>query len=249
LGDEADDCVNVDFLKSIGVSDADAKTIVRVVKDTSKLCSSSLVMFKSNAKCELARFNPCSDTFVKALGLTKLPGDPKVVDAQIKKLLAEGKKKQVCDAASALEQCLGDEAEDCVTVEFLKSIGVSDADAKLVVQGVQDTLKLCSSRFVMFNSNAKCEVERFSKCSDTFAKLLGLPALPEDPKVIEDQIQKLLKEGKKKQVCDATVGLQRCLGDEFDDCETVDFLKSIGVSEADAKAAIDGFKQALSLCV
>jgi len=159
-------------------------------------------------------------------------------------------KKRVCDYDRNLQTCFGDEYSSCISVDFLKSIGESEADAKKFVALAQQLVNTCKSS-TSFAVNAKCEPQRFDKCTDTFAKALGLPQMPTDASVLDKQIKDIVaKEGAagQKRVCEAAGNLQQCLGDEYDTCISVDFLKSIGESEADAKKFVALAQQLMTTC-
>ena len=110
-----------------------------------------------NAKCDPQRFNSCTDAFAKALGLPQMPTDASVLDKQIKDIVAkEGAagQKRVCEAAGKLQQCLGDEYDSCVSVDFLKSIGESEADAKKFVALAQQLMATCKTTASLLLSQA-----------------------------------------------------------------------------------------------
>jgi len=65
--------------------------------------------------------------------------------------------------------------------------------------------------------------------------------MPTDASVLDNQIKQLESQGKQQQVCQAAGNLQSCLGQEYDDCISVAFLKSIGESDKDAKKFVEIF--------
>jgi len=86
--------------------------------------------------------------------------------------------------------------------------------------------------------NAKCDQQLFTKCTNTFAQALGLPSMPSDATVLDKQIKQFEQAGKQAQVCQAYGNMQSCFGQQFDDCVSVAFLKSIGESDKDAQEFI-----------
>jgi len=237
LGQELKECISVDFLKSLGLSDKDARGYVHIFYQELEGQCKHQISFAVNAKCESQLFSTCTDTFAKALGLPNMPTDASVLDNQIKQLESQGKQRQVCEAAGKLQICLGQEYDDCLSVEFLKSIGESDKDAKKFVELSQQLEKQCAQ--VGLAVNDKCDPQRFTTCSDKFAKDLGLPgSMPADSRIALLQILTVEASGRQgaQQVCQAEANLQRCLGSQYDDCLSVAFFKSIGESDADAQA-------------
>jgi hypothetical protein len=248
LGDEYHSCISVDYLKSIGESQKDAQQFVAESKQLEQMCAST--SFNAPAKCESDKLVRCATTFSKAIGLSSIPTDPSQLDAQIKKLIKEGQqgKTQLCNADNNLKKCLGDEYNSCISVDYLESLGESEKDAKAYNTEAKQIEKTCAS--TAFNAPAKCEDQRFDKCTDTFAKALGLPSMPTDASVLDAQIKKLIGQGQqgKKQVCHAVDGLQQCLGDEYHSCISVDYLKSIGESQKDAQQFVAESKQLEQMC-
>jgi hypothetical protein len=252
LGDQYDSCINVDFLKSIGHTQAEAESFVSMAKGLEHMCG-QFIQLNVNAKCEPARFVRCTDAFAKALGLPAMPTDASVLAAQIKKLQDQGEQGQikVCTAAEKFQGCLADEFDACINVDFLKSIGESQKDAEQFVALAKQLEKQCVQR-PMFLVNAQCDAAKFGKCMDTFAKALGLPEMPKDPSVLDRQIKKILAdEGQQGQVkvCKAAQNLQSCLGDQYDSCLNVDFLKSIGHTQAEAEQFVALAKQLEKQCL
>jgi len=177
--------------------------------------------------------------FAITLGLPKFPTDPSVLDKQIKQDQAKGKEgqTQVCDAAGNLVPCLEPAYTDCISVDYFKSIGESAADAQKFVSIIQQQVTQCAQ--VGLAVNDKCDPQRFTTCSDKFAKALGLPgSMPSDSRIALLQILTVEASGRQgaQQVCQAETDLQTCLGSQYDDCLSVAFFKSIGESDADAQA-------------
>jgi len=84
---------------------------------------------------------------------------------------------------------------------------------------------------------AQCDNQKFQQCMEAFAKDLGLAKIPADLTefilALAQLVQKEGFEGQKK-VCTAMKNLKTCLGDQYDSCISVDYLKSIGQSEPTA---------------
>jgi hypothetical protein len=232
LGDQFDSCISTAYLQSIGISEYDAIVFVDYYKQLEQICTSHLFKSISNAKCEPGRFDQCTDQFAKDIGLPKMPTDYIELFSYIEELLQGGEQEKVCIADRALIKCFGDEYVSCISVDFLKSIGESEKDAQGFVALAKRVEQAC--RPVSFKMNAQCDNTKFSQCTDTFAKSLGLPAMPTDATKLVDQINKLFNGGQKSTVCNADKALIDCLGDQYDSCISVDYLKSIGESEFDA---------------
>jgi hypothetical protein len=241
------DCISVAYFKSIGESDADAQKFVTIIQQQVTQCAQ--INLAVNAKCESQLFTTCTDTFAKALGLPSMPSDASVLNKQIKQLEEKGRQgqQQVCQAAGKLQSCLGQEYNDCISVAYLKSIGESDKDAKEFVEISKKLEKHCAQ--VSLATNAKCNALVFTTCTDTFATALSLPVMPSDSSVLDNQIKQLESQGKQQQVCQAAGNLQTCLGNEYDDCMSVAYLKQIGESEKDAKEFLAISQQLQKQCV
>jgi hypothetical protein len=246
LGEEYNDCISVAYLKSIGESDKDAKQFVAISKQLEQQCAQISMV---NEKCDSELFEKCTTSFARALGLPQMPTDASVLDRQIKQIEAKGKqgKAQVCKAAGNLQDCLGQEYNDCISVAYLKSIGESDKDAKQFVAISKQLEQQCAQISMV---NAKCEHQLFTKCTETFAKALGLGHMPTDASVLDNRIKQIEAKGKegKALVCKAAGNLQDCLGQEYNDCMSVAFLKSIGESDRDAKQFVAISKQLEQQC-
>jgi len=238
LGNEYDDCMSVAYLTRIGESDKDAKEFVAISEQLKKQCVQ--VNLAVNDKCDSVVFGLCTGMFANALGLPQFPTDPSILDKQIKQDQAKGKqgKTQVCNAALNLVACMEPAYSDCISVAYFKSIGESDADAAKFVSLIQQQVTQCAQ--VGLAVNDKCESQLFTTCTDTFARALGLPAMPSDARILLLQIMTVEAKGQQgaMQVCQAESKLQSCLGAEYDDCLSVAFLRSIGESDADAQAFV-----------
>jgi hypothetical protein len=244
LADEYKSCFTVDYLKSIGISAADAQAYVDGAKKLQQTCKSSP---SPNAQCDNTKFSQCTDTFAKALGLSAMPNKAQELIDQVNKLMNGGQKTQVCNADNALVKCLGDQYDSCISIDYLKSIGISDIDAAMFVFEANYIKTVCLFRS---NANAQCDASRFQQCTNTFAQALGLPYMPTEPTQLIDQINKLLAQGPsgKTQVCNAFKDMQKCLGDQYDSCISVDFLKSIGETDQQAKLFVDEAAKIKNMC-
>jgi hypothetical protein len=244
LADEYNDCLSVAFLKSIGVTDRDAKEFVTISQQLQQQCT----QVRRNAQCDDQNFQDCTNTFAKALGLPFMPTDADVLNNQIKSLQAKGQQgqAQVCDADKKLQLCFGAEYDFCINVDYLKSIGESDKDAQEFVAISKQLAQQCTQ----VRANAKCDAQTFTTCTDTFAKALGLPSMPTDADVLNNQIKSLQAKGQQgqQQVCQAAGNLQTCSGAEYDDCMSVAYLKSVGESEKDAQEFVAISKQLEQQC-
>jgi hypothetical protein len=236
LGPDYKGCVSVEYYKSIDEPETDAKEFITLMQDLKKQCTQ--VNFASNPTCDQALFTKCTDSFAQALDLPSMPKNATVLFFQIVKITfsspqGEG---QVCKAVGNLHTCLGQQYIACVSVEFIESIGISAKDSKEFVEISQTLEKECAQKFYLNVINAQCDLEHFKQCGDTFAKGLGLPRMPKDPSVLDRQVKTSEAQGKVgvAKVCTAEQGLQKCLGQQYDTCISVAYLKSIGVSDADA---------------
>jgi hypothetical protein len=239
LGQEYADCVSVAYLKSIGESDKDAKKFVAISEQLKYLCAQNISMTQLLAvQCEQERYKICSYRFADALDLAEMPTDPDVLQKQIKKLESKGDegKAQVCKATRYLKDCLEEEYGACISIDHFTSIGESYKDAQKSVALFQQLQTKCA-RISLVVANDKCEPTLFTTCTNTFAVALGLPSMPTDADDLQRQILKIKEKGRagKVQLCTAGDNLQKCLGTEYRDCLSLDFLKSIGVSDKNAR--------------
>jgi len=190
-------------------------------------------------QCDGMHLKQCADKFEKALGLDPMTRDVNVIDQQIKKLEAEGKKNQVCNAAKVLETCLGTEYNACISVKYLESVGVPEADAKKFVAINQQMRQQCS-QIDFAARNDQCDGMHYSKCADLFAGDLHLGLHMPKLQVVNKQIKDLEAKGKHEhlQLCNARLFLETCLGPDYKGCVSVEYYKSIGEPETDAKEFI-----------
>jgi len=87
----------------------------------------------------------------------------------------------------------------------------------------------------------QCDKQKFDQASDAFAKELGLPGKPSDVKaLLNAMFQLVVKQGLEgqKKICTAFKNLNNTLGDQYDSCFSVAYLKSIGVKPIDASAIV-----------
>jgi len=243
LGSQYDECISVAYLKSIGESDKDAKKFVEISKKLEKECVQINLATDEN-KCTDVIFGLCTGMFANALGLPQFPTDPSILDKQIKQDQAKGKegKTQVCNAAGNLVACMEPAYSDCISVDYFKKIGESDTDAAKFVSIIQTQVTQCAQ--VGLAVVAKCEKQRLFKCADEFNKALHLKT-PKDPNELDREIKELEKRGEKPQLCRATKKFESCLGPELKECISVEFLKSLGLSDKDAKGYVHIFYQEL----
>jgi len=188
------DCISVDYFKKIGESDTDAAKFVSIIQTQVTQCAQ--VGLAVDAKCEKQRLFKCADEFNKALHL-KTPKDPNELDREIKELEKRGEKPQLCRATKKFESCLGPELKECISVEFLKSLGLSDKDAKGYVHIFYQELQAQCKKQISLAVDAKCEKQRLFKCADEFNHELHLKT-PKDPNDLDRQIKELEKKGEKK---------------------------------------------------
>jgi len=91
--------------------------------------------------------------------------------------------------------------------------------------------------FLAVAEAAKCDDHKFQQCMGTFAKDLGMAKIPADLTEFVLALAQLVgKEGYEgqKKICTAMKNLKTCLGDQYDSCISVDYLKSIGQPEPSA---------------
>jgi len=227
-------------LKSIGESDKDAKEFVAISQRLEQQCAQ--ISFINEDKCDAQLLTICANTFARALNLPSMPTDASVLDKQIKELLSRGQEgqMQVCKNAVYFYGCLGQQQyHACISVEGLKSIGESDKDAQEFVEISKKLEKQCPL-ISFYQINAQCDMQLFTKCTDAFGKSVGLPSIPSDARVLLLQILTIEAKGEQGsiQVCLAEKNLRTCLGQQYDSCFSVAYLKSIGESDADAQAFV-----------
>jgi len=84
---------------------------------------------------------------------------------------------------------------------------------------------------------AKCDDKKFQQCMGSFAKDLGMAQIPADLNqfilALAQLVQKEGYEGQKK-ICTAMKNMKTCLGDQYDSCISVAYLKSTGQSDPTA---------------
>jgi len=98
---------------------------------------------------------------------------------------------------------------------------------------------------------AQCDKQKFDQATDAFAKELGLPGVPKDVKVfLTTMVKILVKEGLEgqKKICTAFQNLNNSLGDQYDSCFSVAYLKSIGVNQFEASAIVVFVAQENFIC-
>jgi len=97
---------------------------------------------------------------------------------------------------------------------------------------------------------ADCEKQTFDKCMDSFAKDVGLPGMPQDIQQLLDKLEALMNQGAAglQQICKAVTNAKTCLGDQFDSCISVDYLKKIGREEQEAMMIVLSVYDAIYAC-
>jgi len=94
---------------------------------------------------------------------------------------------------------------------------------------------------------AKCDNQKFQTCTESFAKALGFSNIQE----LLNKFGEILKEeglNGQKRICTARNDYEKCLGDQYDACFSVDFLKSIGETAENATYIIGAAAQQKYIC-
>jgi hypothetical protein len=107
----------------------------------------------------------------------------------------------------------------------------------LMIAGLAVLLTVVQGGVITGGKNAQCDNQKFSTCTDGFAKALGLPEMPTDATVIVKQIASIIgKEGLagQQKICKALLNMKACLGDQYDSCISMAYLESIGEKPEDA---------------
>jgi len=104
--------------------------------------------------------------------------------------------------------------------------------------GVQEFVLTLDDYDEVAVSDRGCDGQRFRRCLRSYATDLGITEIPKDSVVFVQKLKEIVEDqgvdGLKKE-CSAGTNLKRCLGTQYDKCISEDYLKSIGVREADAK--------------
>jgi len=142
-----------------------------------------------NAKCDDQKFQTCTTTFAKDLGLTEMPTDSKVlVSTLIELLKSKGLdgQKEICKGVQDLKTCLGDQYSTCISVTYLQSIGEKVEDAETFVTLAAQENYMCTTGFDVISKNWQCiadvgkkNVDYFAKCQTDYRK-----NMQQDPKNI-----------------------------------------------------------------
>jgi hypothetical protein len=87
---------------------------------------------KTPNTCAMATWDKCTQNAAQDLGLSSMPSDPAEFSQDMEELMKKKGVKgltQLCKAYSNWEGCLGSEAGECKSFQYLKSIGMEDEQA------------------------------------------------------------------------------------------------------------------------
>jgi hypothetical protein len=130
-------------------------------------------------------------------------------------------------------QCQNDQSHPLLSYDFLKP-------ASNVNQGDEFILLLDDDDGILVVDNS-CDRQRFQRCVQSYANDLGLSEIPKDSTIFVEKLTQMIQEqgldGVKRE-CRAGKNLKNCLANQYDQCISEKYLKSIGVQDADAKVFV-----------
>jgi len=137
--------------------------------------------------CDTNLFNKCTDAFAKQLGLEKFVPRYGTLEKAISKIVKEQGQdglQKICGYMKELKECLGNQYDSCVSVDYLQSIGSQKSDAAVIVGASRQLNYICTDAWDIVTSNFKCLIsiqngnglEPFRVCVDNF-----LSAWAKDP--------------------------------------------------------------------
>jgi len=133
------------------------------------------------ANCDKQRFQTCTDSFAKELGLPGMPQNLKDLLNALKALAQKGLAglQQICRALQNAKNCFGDQYDSCISVDYLTSIGEPKEIAIAIVVLVNDVSYACTTSAQVFARNAACIIDvgqknlaYFLKCATDYQENL-----------------------------------------------------------------------------
>jgi hypothetical protein len=257
LDNQYDKCISEDFLKSIGIQDADAKVFLTVKAQMTYQCTTALDTLIKNWDCidrvqheKRQQFERCQSEYAR-----KIQDDP----------------ANICKYTQDMVNCMTTPfKQSCLPVVYgvichSLQTGITTAlpqcsiictkgskDIKIKGEGRVDTMATFLARVTLENIPAHqymafrrrswplvgpaCDDSRFKRCLNQFAKDVGLSSFPKRATALASYLNQLIATRRAagfEQVCKSASNMATCLGDQMDSCFTAQHLEAMGIPPLD----------------